>query len=234
MAQLENLNEMRWRQLTHFPLGEFERRCKARGPFGQSIWRPDFEAYSAFVYADAVPEPQYQASMDFPYQLCSQLTVDMGFPLVASQLARLIVDRRVLLAMRGFKRIIESYASIGPIDELLAVLDPGDRNKKVEQETWFVADKHNATPNVVEAVLDSSFGNFSLGFLAFKGDRFERSRPIHELSIEEAKEISSNVVALIAICYDETVPVFLVGPKEGASLLGTQCFELDVNKSTNV
>jgi hypothetical protein len=221
---------MKWRQLTHFPMGEFERRCRARGPFGQLIWRPDFEAYSAFVYADAVPEPQYQLFMDYPYQLCSQLTVDTGFPLVASQLARLIADRRMLLAMRGFERVIKSYTSIGPIDELLAVVDTGDCYMKLEQETWFVADKHNATPNVIEAVLDSSFGSFSLGFLACTGDRFERSRPIHELSIEEAKEISRNVVALIAICYDETVPVFLVGPNDGASILGTQSFELEVRR----
>jgi hypothetical protein len=217
---------MKWRQLTHFPMGEFERRCRARGPFGQLIWRPDFEAYSAFVYADAVPEPQYQSFMDYPYQLCSQLTVDTGFPSVASQLARLIADRRMLFAMRSFKRDLASFNSTAPFAELLAVVDPGDCDKKLEQETWFVVDRHNANPTVVEAVLGSPLHTFSLGFLACTGERFERSRPIHELSIEEAKEISRNVVALIAICYDETVPVFLVGPKERASLLDTQSLNL--------
>jgi hypothetical protein len=216
---------MRWRHLTHFPIKDFERRCHARGLFGQIIWRPDFETYSAFVFAADVPEPRYQPFLDWHYQDCSQLTVDQGFSLVASQLAGLIVENRLLLAMRSFDRLIKSFNSIGPFAELLALLDPATLGKKVEDETWVVVDKQNADPTVVESVLDSPLGHSSLGILGFADASFHRNRPVHELTNEEATRITKEIVALIAICYDETVPVFLLGPKDSESLLESQILD---------
>ncbi len=220
MALLDNKNEMKWRQLTHFPIKEFERRCKARGFFGQLIWKPDFETYSAFVYATAVPEPQYQSHMNWPYNACSQLTVEQGPSLTAIQLAGAIVDRRMVLGMRSIKQAIKSYTSIGPFSEILTLAEPDDPSSNLQQETWLVVDRQNASSIVVEAVLDSPLGNSSLGFLGYESEAFDRRRPVHELSSEEAMKISKNIVALIAICYDETVPVVLVGPNEYSWLFG--------------
>ncbi len=220
MALLDNVSEMKWRKLTHFPVRDFERRCTAYGSFGQSIWKPDFETYSAFVYATAVPEPQWQSHMNWPYNDCSQLTVEQGPSLTAIQLAQTIVDRRMILAMRSFKRVIKTYSWNVPFAELFAFEDAGDPSNELEQETWFVVDRHNASSAVVEAVLDSPLGNFSLGFLGYESEGFDRRRPVHELSSEEAMTMSKNIVALIAICYDETVPVVLVGPNDYSWLFG--------------